>query len=68
MRRLSASSQNLDALKTAIAARQKLNKSWLVGVDITQQVDTALQQVVYRITEKNRLEGHRESAAWHCCF
>jgi hypothetical protein len=57
---LSASNQKLDGLIAAIKAKQKLNKSLRVNQDLTQQVDTALQQVVYEIKEKNRLLGHSD--------
>jgi WD40 repeat protein len=57
---LSASNQKLDGLIAAIKAKQKLNKSFWVNQNLTQQVDTALQQVVYQIKEKNRLLGHSD--------
>ncbi|HEY9768462.1 MAG TPA: AAA-like domain-containing protein [Coleofasciculaceae cyanobacterium] len=57
---LSASNQKLDGLIAAIKAKQKLNKSLGVNQNLTQQVDTALQQVVYEIKEKNRLLGHSD--------
>jgi WD40 repeat protein len=57
---LSASNQKLDGLIAAIKAKQKLNKSLRVNQNLTQQVDTALQQVVYEIKEKNRLLGHSD--------
>ena len=55
---LLASDQKLDALITAIKAKQRLNKSLRVNQDLTQQVDTALQKAVYDTKEKNRLIGH----------
>ncbi|MEM8674318.1 MAG: AAA-like domain-containing protein [Cyanobacteria bacterium P01_G01_bin.67] len=57
---LLASEQKLDALIAAIKAKQKLDKSLQVNQNLTQQVNTALQQVVYRIQEKNRLIGHED--------
>jgi WD40 repeat protein len=57
---LSASNQKLDGLIAAIKAKQKLNKSFWVNQNLTQQVDTALQQIVYQIKEKNRLVGHSD--------
>jgi WD40 repeat protein len=57
---LSASNQKLDGLIAAIKAKQKLNQSFWVNQNLTQQVDTALQQVVYQIKEKNRLIGHSD--------
>lgn len=57
---LFASNQKLDALIAAIKAKQQLNKSLLVNKNLTQQADTALQQVVYGIKEKDRLIGHQD--------
>ncbi len=57
---LSASNQKLDGLIAAIKAKQKLNKSLGANQNLTQQVDTALQQIVYEIKEKNRLVGHSD--------
>ncbi|MEY2832002.1 MAG: hypothetical protein RLZZ574_1260 [Cyanobacteriota bacterium] len=57
---LSASNQKLDGLIAAIKAKQKQNKSVWVNQNLTQQVDTALQQIVYEIKEKNRLLGHSD--------
>jgi WD40 repeat protein len=57
---LSASNQKLDGLMAAIKAKQKLNKSLRVNQNLTQEVDTALQQIVYEIKEKNRLVGHSD--------
>ncbi|HHP7229950.1 MAG TPA: AAA-like domain-containing protein [Xenococcaceae cyanobacterium] len=57
---LAASNQKLDALVAAIKAKQKLNQSLGVNQNLTQQVDTALQQVVFQIREKNRLTGHSD--------
>lgn len=57
---LSASNQKLDGLIAAIKAKQKLNKSLGVNQNLTQQVNTALQQIVYEIKEKNRLLGHSD--------
>ncbi|MGL5076409.1 MAG: WD40 repeat domain-containing protein, partial [Waterburya sp.] len=57
---LSASNQKLDGLIAAIKAKQKLNKSLRVNQNLTQEVDTALQQIVYEIKEKNRLLGHSD--------
>lgn len=57
---LFVSNQKLDALMAAIAAKQKLNQALRVNQELTQQVDTALQQVVYQIEEKNRLLGHED--------
>ncbi|MEM7591081.1 MAG: AAA-like domain-containing protein [Cyanobacteria bacterium P01_A01_bin.83] len=57
---LSASQQKLDALIAAIKAKQKLNKSFQVNQNLTEQVNTALQQSVYSIKEKNRLMGHKD--------
>ena len=57
---LFASNQKLDALIAAIKAKQQLNQSLLVNQNLTQQADTALQQVVYGIKEYNRLIGHQD--------
>ena len=56
---LFASNQKLDSLIAAIKAKRQLNKSWYVDRDLTQQVNTALQQSVYEIQEYNRL-GHSD--------
>ncbi len=57
---LFASNQKLDALITAIKAKQQLKKSWRVNQDLTQKVNTALQQSVYEIKEYDRLLGHSD--------
>ena len=57
---LFASNQKLDSLIAAIEAKQQLAKSWRVNQDLSQQVDTALQQSVYEIQEYNRLLGHSD--------
>jgi WD40 repeat protein len=57
---LFASNQKLDALITAIKAKQQLKKSWRVNQNLTQEVDTALQQSVYEIKEYDRLLGHSD--------
>ena len=57
---LFASNQKLDALIAAIKAKQQLNKSLWVNQNLTQQADTALQQVVYGVKEYDRLIGHQD--------
>ena len=57
---LFASNQKLDSLIAAIKAKQQLNKSWRVNRDLSQQVDSALQQSVYEVQEYNRLLGHSD--------
>ena len=57
---LFASNQKLDALIAAIKAKQQVNKSLWITPNLTQQVDTALQQVVYGIKEYDRLIAHQD--------
>ena len=57
---LFASNQKLDSLIAAIKAKQQLNKSWRVDRNLSQKVDTALQQSVYEVKEYNRLLGHSD--------
>ena len=57
---LFASHQKLDSLIAAIKAKRQLNKSWRVNQNLSQQVNTSLQQSVYEIKEYNRLLGHRD--------
>jgi WD40 repeat protein len=57
---LSAANQKLDGLIAAIKAKQKLDKSVWVNQNLTQEVDTVLQQIEYEIKEKDRLLGHSD--------
>ncbi len=57
---LFVSNQKLDSLIAAIKAKRQLNKSWRVNRNLSQQVDTALQQSAYGIKESNRLLGHSD--------
>lgn len=57
---LLASNRDLDALVEALKAGQQLKQwSWAIGVDTQIQTLTNLQQAIYSVKEKNRLEGHR---------
>ena len=55
---LFVSDQKLDSSIAAIKAKRQLDKSWRVNQDLSQKVDTALQQSVYEVKEYNRLLGH----------
>ena len=60
--KLSASNLTLEALVACLKAGHTL-KQWETDVDAetSMQVKATLQQVVYRINERNRLEGHSGS-------
>jgi hypothetical protein len=56
---LFASHQELEALIEAIRARKKLQQLGEADADTQLQVVKALQPLLYKIKEYNRLEGHR---------
>jgi len=64
---LSASSEALlsdnstfDALLTSLPAGKQLQKSWRATAEAQTRVVTALQQAVYSVRERNRLQGHTD--------
>jgi len=57
---LFVSNQKLDSLIAAIKAKRQLNKAWRVNQNLSQRVNTALQQSVYEIKEYDRLLGHHD--------
>jgi WD40 repeat protein len=57
---LFTSNQELEALTEAIKAGQKLKKLRLGTVETQPLVVQALQQAVYNVQERNRLEGYRD--------
>ncbi len=60
---LSASNQEFDALIEGLKAERELKwAGWAVNdADTQSSVVTALQRAVYWITERNRLEGHKDA-------
>ncbi|NER94610.1 MAG: hypothetical protein F6J86_12345 [Symploca sp. SIO1B1] len=61
-KRLLGSNKDLQALVESIKAGKRL-KRWSIGVkpETKKQVETALQDVVHTIRERNSFEGHKES-------
>ncbi|MEC4814820.1 MAG: AAA-like domain-containing protein [Scytonema sp. PMC 1069.18] len=55
---LFASNKTLDALIQAIKAKQKLKKLGVANTQIKSQIEKAVQQAAYEVTEYNRLSGH----------
>ncbi|MBD2778077.1 PD40 domain-containing protein, partial [Iningainema sp. BLCCT55] len=58
---LFASGQTFDALTEALRAATKLKQANWAKPNTQTQVVTALWQAFYRVTERNRLEGHSSS-------
>jgi len=51
--------KDFDALLEALRAGKELKQTWGVDPDIQTKVIATLQQALYKVKEKNRLEGHR---------
>ncbi|BAY30168.1 WD-40 repeat-containing protein [Nostoc carneum NIES-2107] len=64
---LFASNKEFDALLESLRAWKSLKQSEDIQADTKMRVVTALQQAVYGIKEKNRLEGH-EDIVWGVTF
>ena len=58
---LLASNKELDALVEGLKAGKKLKHGWRVEPDTKNQVVSRLQEVVYSVRERNRLEGHTDT-------
>jgi WD40 repeat protein len=57
---LLVSNQELDALLDALKATSRLKAAPWATANVQDQVRLALQQAVYDVRERNRLEGHRD--------
>ncbi|MEG3847947.1 WD40 repeat domain-containing protein [Microcoleus sp. herbarium19] len=55
---LLASEKELEALVEGLKAGKKLKQGWRVEPNTKNQVVSRLQEVVYSVKERNRLEGH----------
>lgn len=64
---LFASDRQFDALIEALRAWKKLQQAGQAGADSHIRVVTALQQALYGVKERNRLEGH-DDAVWGVSF
>jgi WD40 repeat protein/tetratricopeptide (TPR) repeat protein len=58
---LFASDKELEALVEGLKAGKKLKHGWRVEPNTKNQVVTRLQEVVYSVKERNRLEGHTDT-------
>jgi len=58
---LFASDKELEALVEGLKAGKKLKHGWRVEPNTKNQVVSRLQEVVYSVTERNRLEGHTDT-------
>ena len=58
---LFASDKELEALVEGLKAGKKLKHGWRVEPNTKNQVISRLQEVVYSVAERNRLEGHTDT-------
>ncbi|MEG4446326.1 hypothetical protein QUB47_31080 [Microcoleus sp. AT9_B5] len=58
---LFASDKDLEALVEGLKAGKKLKHGWRVEPNTKNQVVARLQEVVYSVKERNRLEGHTDT-------
>ncbi|MEG4963797.1 MULTISPECIES: WD40 domain-containing protein [unclassified Microcoleus] len=58
---LLASEKELEALVEGLKAGKKLKHGWRVEPNTKNQVVSRLQEVVYNVRERNRLEGHTDT-------
>ncbi|MEM7554388.1 MAG: hypothetical protein AAF378_09860 [Cyanobacteria bacterium P01_A01_bin.84] len=64
---LFASSQKFEALKEALRAATKIKQDSSVGNDIKKELEKSLQQPIYWLVERNRLDGHK-GLVWNVVF
>jgi WD40 repeat protein len=60
---LLASDKELEALVEGLKAGKKLKHGWRIEPNTSNQVVSRLQEVVYSVKERNRLEGHTDTIA-----
>ncbi|MEG4202210.1 nSTAND1 domain-containing NTPase, partial [Microcoleus sp. Pol12A5] len=58
---LLASDKELEALVEGLKAGKKLKHGWRIEANTRNQVVSRLQEVVYSVKERNRLEGHTDT-------
>jgi len=58
-----ASDKELEALVEGLKAGKKLKYGWKIEPNTKNQVVSRLQEVVYNVRERNRLEGHTDTIA-----
>ncbi|MEG4293087.1 hypothetical protein QUB76_30310, partial [Microcoleus sp. D2B6] len=56
-----ASDKELEALVEALKAGKKLKYGWRIEPNTRNQVVSRLQEIVYNVRERNRLEGHTDT-------
>jgi WD40 repeat protein/tetratricopeptide (TPR) repeat protein len=58
-----ASNKELEAFVEGLKAGKKLKHGWIIEPNTRNQVVSRLQEVVYNVRERNRLEGHTDTIA-----